>query len=242
MAAPLVYLDSSVALRTILDTPGRQRLQSWMQTPGATFISSRLLRTEVIRVLRRDGRPLVDGTPLLDRVGLLEITRETHTVAESIERLVRTLGDDAPRRAADEETCRAHLSLARVGRLRGCAGACWLSPPREERQGCAPDTTLCTRCKGWSHARMALHIVGASPGRRGTRAWRRTTTPTDRAGPQHAEGSSGSRLSAPGGIRTPSLLIRSQMLYPLSYGRNEVPAYTERWGPTKSPSMPHPPA
>lgn len=91
MAAPLVYLDSSVALRTILDTPGRQRLQSWMQTPGATFISSRLLRTEVIRVLRRDGRPLVDGTPLLDRVGMLEITRETHTVAESIERHVRTL-------------------------------------------------------------------------------------------------------------------------------------------------------
>jgi len=26
--------------------------------------------------------------------------------------------------------------------------------------------------------------------------------------------------SAPAGIRTPNLLIRSQMLYPLSYGRN----------------------
>ncbi len=30
--------------------------------------------------------------------------------------------------------------------------------------------------------------------------------------------------SAPGGIRTPNLLIRSQMLYPLSYGR--MPRYT----------------
>ena len=35
-------------------------------------------------------------------------------------------------------------------------------------------------------------------------------------------------LSAPEGIRTPNLLIRSQMLYPLSYGRlvvlfNSVP-------------------
>src|SRR5699024_8026652 len=29
----------------------------------------------------------------------------------------------------------------------------------------------------------------------------------------------GSRSGAPGGIRTPNLLIRSQMLYPLSYGR-----------------------
>ena len=28
-----------------------------------------------------------------------------------------------------------------------------------------------------------------------------------------------SELSAPEGIRTPNLLIRSQMLYPLSYGR-----------------------
>ncbi|UNX55650.1 type II toxin-antitoxin system VapC family toxin [Georgenia sp. TF02-10] len=89
--ADLVYLDSSVALRTILDVPERERLQSWMQAAGTTFVSSRLLRTEVIRVLRRDGRPLVDATPLLDRVGLLEIGRETHTIAESIERHVRTL-------------------------------------------------------------------------------------------------------------------------------------------------------
>lgn len=87
----LVYLDSSVALRTILDVPERERLQSWMATPGAGFLSSRLLRTEVVRVLRRDGRPLSDATPLLDRVGLLDITRETHAVAESIERHVKTL-------------------------------------------------------------------------------------------------------------------------------------------------------
>lgn len=43
-------------------------------------------------VLRRDHRPLSDGMPLLDRVGMLEISRETHTVAESIERHVKTLG------------------------------------------------------------------------------------------------------------------------------------------------------
>lgn len=87
----IVYLDSSVALRTILDVPDRVRLQTWMQTPGRLHVSSRLLRTEVVRVLRRDARLLTDGTPLLDRVGLLDITRETHTVAESIERHIRTL-------------------------------------------------------------------------------------------------------------------------------------------------------
>lgn len=91
MEPALVYLDSSVALRTILNVPERQHLQSWMQAPGTTFVSSRLLRTEVVRVLRRDGRPLSDGTPLLDRVGLLDIGAETHTVAESIERHVKTL-------------------------------------------------------------------------------------------------------------------------------------------------------
>lgn len=87
----IIYLDSSVALRTILDVPDRVRLQTWMQTPGSVHVSSRLLRTEVVRVLRRDARPLTDGAALLDRVGLLDITRETHTVAESIERHVKTL-------------------------------------------------------------------------------------------------------------------------------------------------------
>ena len=90
MPSTLVYLDSSVALRMILDVPERKRLQSWMQEAG-TFVSSRLLRTEVIRVLRREDRPLIEGAPLLDRIGMLEISRETHTVAESIERHVKTL-------------------------------------------------------------------------------------------------------------------------------------------------------
>jgi uncharacterized protein len=90
MPGRLIYLDSSVALRAILDVPERERLQSWMREAG-TLISSRLLRTEVIRILRRDNRPPSDATPLLDRIGLLEISRETHTVAESIERHIKTL-------------------------------------------------------------------------------------------------------------------------------------------------------
>lgn len=91
MTDRLIYLDSSVALRTILDVPERQRLQAWMQSPATTFVASRLLRTEVVRVLRRELRPIRDAAPLLDRVGLLDITRETHAVAESIERHIKTL-------------------------------------------------------------------------------------------------------------------------------------------------------
>ena len=32
----------------------------------------------------------------------------------------------------------------------------------------------------------------------------------------------GENRGTPGGIRTPNLLIRSQMLYPLSYGRTGI--------------------
>ncbi len=87
----IVYLDSSVALRTILDVPERLRLQDWIDASDTNPVSSRLLRTEVIRVLRRDGRPVSDAEPLLSRVGMFDITRETYAVAESIERHVRTL-------------------------------------------------------------------------------------------------------------------------------------------------------
>ena len=34
-----------------------------------------------------------------------------------------------------------------------------------------------------------------------------------------SQGLEGEATGTPGGIRTPNLLIRSQMLYPLSYGR-----------------------
>lgn len=88
---PIIYLDSSVGLRTILNVPERARLQEWLQRADGTVVSSRLLRTEVIRVLRRERRPIEDAAPLLDRVGLVEITAETHTVAESFERHVKTL-------------------------------------------------------------------------------------------------------------------------------------------------------
>jgi len=86
----LIYLDSSVALRAILNCEERTNVQQWLDTPGETFVSSRLLKTEVLRVLRKDDRPLVEALPLLERVGLIDITREIHTLAESIERHVKT--------------------------------------------------------------------------------------------------------------------------------------------------------
>ncbi|MGC4934882.1 PIN domain-containing protein [Gordonia sp. DT30] len=86
-----VYLDSSVALRTILDVPERAALQTWMSSTELTCVSSRLLHTEVTSVLRRDSRPVRDGAALLGCVGHVDITREVRTVAESIERHIKTL-------------------------------------------------------------------------------------------------------------------------------------------------------
>ncbi|MDO5503865.1 MAG: type II toxin-antitoxin system VapC family toxin [Actinomycetia bacterium] len=87
----LVYLDSSITVRAVLDVPERARLRAWLDSAETTFVSSRLLRTEMIRVLRREDRPLSDADPVLDRVGLIDITRDVHAVAESIERHIRTL-------------------------------------------------------------------------------------------------------------------------------------------------------
>ncbi|WP_043562247.1 type II toxin-antitoxin system VapC family toxin [Actinomyces israelii] len=87
----IIYLDSSVALYAVLDVPQRSALHSWMATSGALHVSSRLLRTEVVRVLRREDIPVSQAAPLLDRVGLLDVTREVHRVAEDIRPHVKTL-------------------------------------------------------------------------------------------------------------------------------------------------------
>ena len=85
----IYYLDSSVALQAVFPTPDRARLIDWLD--GRELISSRLLRTEVVRALRREHRPLADADWLFDRVGIVDITRQTHLRAEAIERYVKTL-------------------------------------------------------------------------------------------------------------------------------------------------------
>ena len=87
----VIYLDSSAALYAVLNVPQRSALHSWMATSGALHVSSRLLRTEVVRVLRREDIPVSQAAPLLDRVGLLDITREIHRLAEDIRPHIRTL-------------------------------------------------------------------------------------------------------------------------------------------------------
>ncbi|MCG7284572.1 type II toxin-antitoxin system VapC family toxin [Cellulomonas sp. ACRRI] len=85
------YLDSSVALRAVLAVPERPDVLAWIDAHAGRLVSSRLLRTEVVRVLRREQLPVSSASPLLSRVGLISLSDEVASVAESIERHVKTL-------------------------------------------------------------------------------------------------------------------------------------------------------
>ncbi|NHT16310.1 type II toxin-antitoxin system VapC family toxin [Cellulomonas sp. IC4_254] len=85
------YLDSSVALRAVLEVPERPRVLRWLDDRAGQLVSSRLLRTEIVRVLRREQLPVSAAAALLSRVGLISLSDEVASVAESIERHVKTL-------------------------------------------------------------------------------------------------------------------------------------------------------
>lgn len=80
------YLDSSVGIRIIL---GHSRsAAAWfdLATGGAEsmVVSSRLLRTEVTRVLRREGLPVSRRDQLLDYMGTIPLDHAVLTEAEAI--------------------------------------------------------------------------------------------------------------------------------------------------------------
>ena len=90
----LAYLDSPIVLRAVLPGPGRAAWRRWLDATATQFdalVSSRLLRTEVVRVLRREQLPLVECEKVLSRIRLISATGATFQVAESIEPNIRTL-------------------------------------------------------------------------------------------------------------------------------------------------------
>ncbi|WP_299057310.1 PIN domain-containing protein [uncultured Nocardioides sp.] len=87
------HLDSSVALRALL---GHSRSAAlWIDEVSADdrheLTSSRLLRTELTRVLRREGLPVSLRDEVLDVVSLVPLTESTLAAAEAIEPHVKTL-------------------------------------------------------------------------------------------------------------------------------------------------------
>lgn len=87
------YLDTSVAVRILLGhSPAAARWFDQLSShPSDRIVSSRLLGTELTRVLRREGLPVQLRTEILDHVDTLGIDHAVLQEAEAIIPHVRTL-------------------------------------------------------------------------------------------------------------------------------------------------------
>lgn len=87
------YLDSSVAIRIILGHS--PEAAAWFDEATANesdrVISSRLLRTEITRVLRREGLSVSDRDQITDYVHIVPIDHAILNEAEAIISHIRTL-------------------------------------------------------------------------------------------------------------------------------------------------------
>ncbi|GAA1892469.1 type II toxin-antitoxin system VapC family toxin [Lapillicoccus jejuensis] len=86
------YLDTSVGIHVLLGHPGAT---SWFDEVTASgvheVLSSRLLRTELTRTLRRLGQPLERREAVLDHLGTVLLDHTVLVEAEAIGPHVKTL-------------------------------------------------------------------------------------------------------------------------------------------------------
>lgn len=88
----IFYLDTSVAVHVLL---GHEAAETWFDLvnadDGHQVVSSRILRTELTRVLRREGLDVARRAEVLDYVALVRMSEAILTIAESIAAHVKTL-------------------------------------------------------------------------------------------------------------------------------------------------------
>ena len=87
------YLDSSVVLRVLLghSLTAARWLDEISADESNVLVSSRLLRLEVTRVLRREGLPVTRRDEVLDFLALIPLNDGVLTTAETIVPHVKTL-------------------------------------------------------------------------------------------------------------------------------------------------------
>lgn len=88
----IYYLDTSVALRALLghSPSAAQWIDQTTADASHTVVSSRLLRTELTRVLRREGLPVILRDEILDVLAFVPITEGVLAASEAIEPHVKT--------------------------------------------------------------------------------------------------------------------------------------------------------
>ena len=87
------YVDTSVAAHALLgvSTTAAEWFSAVSADPDATIVSSRLIRTELTRVLRREGLPVDLRDVIVDRLDLVPLTDGILAGAGAIVPHVRTL-------------------------------------------------------------------------------------------------------------------------------------------------------
>ncbi|WP_052956954.1 type II toxin-antitoxin system VapC family toxin [Mycolicibacter heraklionensis] len=87
------YLDSSVAVRIMLghSASAAQWFDSTTGRDDERVVSSRILRTEITRVLRRESLPVADRDQILDYVDTIPLDHAVLQEAEAIIPHLRTL-------------------------------------------------------------------------------------------------------------------------------------------------------
>lgn len=88
----IFYLDTSVAVHAFERTPSAAR---WFDGITAhadhQLVSSRILRTELTRYLRREGVPVAERDSVIGHVALVDLTEGILINAEAIQQNLRTL-------------------------------------------------------------------------------------------------------------------------------------------------------
>lgn len=87
------YVDTSIAVMALLghSESAARWLEEIDNDHSAELVSSRILRTELTRVLRREGLPVADRERLLVGVGVVPLTDGILQQAEAIVPHVKTL-------------------------------------------------------------------------------------------------------------------------------------------------------
>ncbi|MFD6455072.1 PIN domain-containing protein [Nocardia sp. NPDC060220] len=87
------YLDTSVAMRIMLghSIEAARWFDETTADKECRIVSSRLLRTEITRVLRREGLPVLDRGQIIDHIDIIPIDHAVLNEAEAIISHIRTL-------------------------------------------------------------------------------------------------------------------------------------------------------
>jgi len=80
------YLDTSAAVKLVVEEAGSKALRSWLATATSPIVSSDLLRTELLRATRRGAPDQVQqARAVLDSVTLISISTTVFEHAGTIE-------------------------------------------------------------------------------------------------------------------------------------------------------------